>query len=101
MDDRKRSFPLHGSCGQIGSDATPVVADVRPRIGPNDELVVGNSDQVERRAAEPPRAQIVYYGTEQLVREGFAIALRAMGIEADFLPGTLCPPASSPNREEN
>jgi hypothetical protein len=100
MDDRKRSFPLHGSCGQIGSDAAPVVADVRPRIGPNDELVVGNSDQVERRAAEPPRVQIVYYGTEQLVREGFAIALCAMGIETDFLPGTLCPP-SSPNREEN
>jgi hypothetical protein len=43
-------------------------------------------------AAEPPRAQIVYYGTEQQVREGFAIALRAMGIEVDFF---------SPNREEN
>jgi hypothetical protein len=100
MNDRKRSFPLHGPCGQIGADAAPVVADARPPIGPSDELVVRNPDQVERPAAEPARAQIVYHGTEQLVREGFVIALRAMGIETDFLPGTLCPP-SSPNREDN
>jgi hypothetical protein len=101
MDDRKQSFPLHGSCGQIGSDAAPVVADVRPPIGPNDNPVAPNPDQVERLAAELPRAQIVYCGTEQQVREGFSIALRAMGIETDFLPGTLSPPPISPNRKDN
>jgi hypothetical protein len=102
LDDRKRSLPLHLLCGQIGSDAERIVADVRPSTGLNDKLVVP-PDQVERLAAESPResAQVVYYGTEQQVREGFAIALRAMGIETEFLPGTLCPPAISPNREEN
>ena len=70
------------------------MADVRPPTDLNAKLVVPNLDQVERPVAEPPRerAQIVYYGTEQQVREGFAIALRAMGIETGFLPETLCPP---------
>jgi hypothetical protein len=145
MDDRKRSLPLHGPCGQIGSDTVPIAADVRPPTDLNDKPVVPNPDQVERLkrfpakacpgldpgwvpvrarktrqiknreprfdsietekalAAEPPResAQIVFCGTEQQVREGFAIALRAMGIGTDFLPGTLCPPTIGPNREDN
>jgi hypothetical protein len=103
MDDRKRSFPLHRPCGQIGSDAAPIVACVGPSTGLNGKLVVPNPYQVERLVAEPSResAQIVYCGTEQQVREGFAMALRAMGIETDFLPGTLCPPTVSPNTEDN
>jgi len=72
MDDRKRSFPLDGPCGLIGSDVAPIVAE-----------------------------QVVYCGTEQQVREGFAIALRAMGIDTGFLPGTLYPPAISLNTEDN
>lgn len=99
MDDRKRLFPLHGPCGQIGSDAAPMVANVRSPADPNDKL--RNPGQAEQLAAELPRAQIVYCSTEQQVREGFAIALRALGMETDFLPETLCPPASSPNREDN
>jgi hypothetical protein len=64
-------------------------------------------DQVERPAAEPPResSQIVYCGTEQQVREGFAIALRAMGVAmgvmADSLPGDVALPAIGPDREDN
>ena len=100
MDDRKRSFPLHGPCGQISSDAAPMVACVGPSTGLNGKLVVPNPYQVERLVAEPPResAQVVYYGTEQQVREGFAIALHAMGIETE---SPLCPPAISANREDN
>jgi hypothetical protein len=135
VDDRKPSLSLHGPCAQIGSDAAPIVADVRPPADPNDKLVVAKPGRVERLerfrakwvpvrvkktrqidnpeprsdsietekalASEPPRAQIVYCGTEQQVREGFAIALRAMGIETEFLAGTLCPPAISANREDN
>jgi hypothetical protein len=100
MDDRKRSLSLH-SPGQIGSDVAPIMADVRPVTDLNDKPVAPNPDQVERLAAELPRAQIVYCGTEQQVREGFAVALRAMGIETDFLPGTLSPPPISPNRKDN
>jgi hypothetical protein len=103
VDDRKRTLPLHRACGRIGSDAERIAADGRPPIDLSAKLGVPNLDQVERPVAELPResAQIVYCGTEQQVREGFAIALRAMGIETEFLSGTFRPPAISPNREEN
>jgi hypothetical protein len=103
VDDRKTSISLHDLFGRDGADAASIAPGVRRYTEFEDNLVVPNPDQVERLAAEPRHesAQIVYCGTEQQVREGFAIALRVMGIETDFSPGTLCPPTISPNREDN
>ena len=42
---------------------------------------------------------MVFYGDEQLIREGFAIALRAMGLDANFLPIDI-PIPTTPNRED-
>jgi len=36
---------------------------------------------------------IVYCGNERELREGFRIALRAMGVAADFLPVDMMPSA--------
>ena len=82
MDERRRSLPHPDICEPIGSDAAPVVVP---------------------SAAEPPleNPRIVFYGDEQQVRGGFAIALRAMGLDANFLPIDIPIPISSPIREDN
>jgi hypothetical protein len=83
VDERIGPLPHHDTCERIGSDAAPVVVDIR-----RDEQPVVPGGQIEPSPAEPPRenSQIVFYGDEQQVREGFAVALRAMGLDADFLP---------------
>jgi hypothetical protein len=52
--------------------------------------------------AAPQResSTIVYCGSAQEVSEGFAIALRAMGI-ANFLPWGIAPDTKNPNTENN
>ena len=77
MDERRRSLPHPDICEPIGPDATPVV--VPP----------------------PENPRIVFCGDEQQVREGFAIALRAMGLDANFLPIDIPIRTTSPNREDN
>ena len=44
---------------------------------------------------------VVYYGTEQQVSEGFAIALRIIGVDANFLPAGTALATDSPNTEDN
>jgi hypothetical protein len=58
-------------------------------------------DQVERLPSDPvgESGQVVYCGNAQQVREGYAIALRAMGVAADFLPGNIASSTISPTRE--
>ena len=82
MDERRRSLPYPDICEPIGSDAAPVVVP---------------------SPAEPAHEnpQIVFSGDEQQVREGFALALRAMGLDANFLPIDIPLPTVSPNREDN
>lgn len=89
MDERRRSLPHQ---------------DIHERIGPASIVVKAVGESVihtEQLPAEsPPRenAQIAFYGDERQVREGFAIALRAMGVEA---PADLAPPNPNSNREDN
>ena len=103
MDERKPSISLHGLCGRIGSDAAPIVVDVRRPADLDDKLVVPTRYQVEQLLANPLRESslIVYCGNEQQVSEGFAIALRIMGGEANLLHVDIAPLATSPNREED
>jgi hypothetical protein len=77
MDKSRPSFPPHDPCGQIDTDAVPIATDVQPAAHRLD-------------AAELESSTIVYCGTAQEVSEGFAIALRSMGVEANFLPWWHC-----------
>jgi hypothetical protein len=103
MDEPKRRTSRHRLCGRIGADAAPIAVDLRRPADLDDRVVVPTSDQVERLPDDPKRESslIVYCDGEQEIREGFAIALRAMGVEANFLRAVIVPPATSSNREDN
>jgi hypothetical protein len=75
----------------------------RPSISPHDLYVVPTRDQVERLSAHPLRESsvVVYCGNEQQVSEGFAVALRAMGVEANILQADVALLATSTNREDS
>jgi hypothetical protein len=76
--DERRPFVPNEPCEQIGSDAVPIAADIQ----------------------YPPRESslVVYCDSEQLVSEGFAIALRMMGVEANVLHADIAPATNSPQR---
>jgi hypothetical protein len=103
MDESKLSTSPHGLCEGIGADQVPIAVDVRRPADPHDKLVVRTRDQAERLSADPPResSSIVYCDNEQELREGFAIALRAMGIEANFLHADTIPRAAISNRKDH
>jgi hypothetical protein len=46
-------------------------------------------------------SSVVFFGSAEQINEGFAIALRAMGVGVDILPADPAPPNTSPNGEEN
>jgi hypothetical protein len=73
MDDRQHPISLHTLDGQTDADAVPI-----------DSVCKGSS--------------VIYFGDAQRIGEGFALALRAMGIEA---PADLAPPNPNSNREDN
>jgi hypothetical protein len=77
VDDRRPTFPLHELCEPIGSDAALVALNVQRESSP-----------------------VVYCGTDQQVREGFAIALRMMGLDANFLPVGIALVTNGPNTED-
>jgi hypothetical protein len=101
MDERNRSIFLHGLGVRIRADAAPIMVDVQPPADQN-KLVVP-ADQVNRSPADHlhESSLVVYCGNVQQVSEGFAIALRAMGIEANFSQMGVALPAIGPNREYN
>lgn len=103
MDDRKHPISPQDFYARIGADAAPIVADVRRAADQDDELVVPVRDHAERLPADCLRESplIVYCGNAQQVSEGFAIALRAMGAEANFLQGDIALPTTNRNREDN
>jgi hypothetical protein len=77
MDESRPTFPHHEPCEPVGSDAAPIAQNV----------------QRERSLA-------VYCGTDRQVGEGFAIALRIMGLDANFLPWRIAPD-TNPKQEDN
>ena len=89
MDGRKNLPSPNELIEGIGADAAPIVMDVRRLANPHDK-----SAAPIRNRSEPPPAgdsQIVFCGSEQEVREGFAVALRAMGIAPDVIQGVATP----------
>jgi hypothetical protein len=79
MDDRNNPLSPDELREGIDADAAPIVRDVRRPANPHDK-----SAAPIRNRIEPPPAgdsSIVFCRSEQEVREGFAVALRAMGIE--------------------
>jgi hypothetical protein len=76
MDKPRLSITPH-SCRRIGAEAAPKRLDVS-------------------RPADPSRESSMIVYCEQELREGFAVALRAMGVGADIVP-----PAPNSTRESN
>jgi hypothetical protein len=102
MDGQKPSPPLHDLCGQPGNDAVPIAAGIEQSGGPDDSLAVSRCDSIDRPSAtQRESSPVVYYGTDERVNEGFAIALFAMGLDAHFLPADIALPAQNPNREDD
>jgi hypothetical protein len=67
MDGSKHSIPRHDVAARIDLDVEPVSADVRH---PADSSRTLNESSM-----------IAYCGDDEQVRQGFMLALRAMGIE--------------------
>lgn len=103
MDDRKDSISPHDPDGRIGADAAPMTRRVRRSTDAERKLVPPASDQAGRWPAEPLREDpvIVFCGNQQQVNEGFAIALRVMGIGPDSLRGRIPPTTNDPTRRDN
>jgi hypothetical protein len=100
VDEIKTSFPRHDSCG---SGTVLIAAGVQPSAELDDKFAAPVRDPIERPPAVLHResSTIVYCGTAQDVSEGFAIALRAMGVEANFLPWDIASDTKNPNTEDN
>ena len=97
MDDRNHSISPDSLYARLGSDAAPIIVDVRrdTDFASAEALVVDafhrSPDDVEQWRTElPDGRQVVTYcihGRE--VSQGVAAALRLMGVEADFLEGGI------------
>jgi hypothetical protein len=101
MDEPKLSISPHDLGEGRGAGAAPLAICVgRPA---DDGLPVATPDQVERLPVGLLRESsfAAYCGNERQVSEGFAIALRAMGVEADLSHEDIAPPNNNPNREDN
>lgn len=98
MYDRKASISSHDPGGRVGADSAPIAPRVRRSTDVERKLVLPVPDQTGRLPANLLREDpvVVYCGNAQRVSEGFAIALRAMGVEGD-----VGLPATSQNREDD
>ena len=76
MDGRKPPIsPSALLCGRIDADAVP-------------------TDSVRESSS------VIYFGSAQQISEGFAMALRVMGVGADILPADRALPNTSSNQED-
>lgn len=97
MDGDKHSISPHDLYARLGSDATPILIDVRRAadFANADRLVVSaihrSPDEVERWRSDLPsdHAIVTYCFHGREVSQGVAEALRVMGVEADFLEGGI------------
>ena len=79
MDGPKLPISLHFRFGRTGADDAPVTV-VNPRPA-NDSVVLSGNDEVGLPAnPHQESSHIVFCDDEQEIREGFAIALRVMGL---------------------
>ena len=70
MDEPKSKIPPYDARARFGADVAPIAVD---------EAVVAQAEAPANPRRENSHA--VYCESEQEIREGFAIALRAMGFE--------------------
>ena len=97
MDDGKHSISPNDLYARLGSEAAPIIVDVRrdADFAGADRLVADafhlSPDSVEQWRTElPSEHQVVTYCVhERQVSQGVATALRLMGVEADFLEGGI------------
>jgi rhodanese-related sulfurtransferase len=97
MDDRNRSIRPDILYAQLGSEAAPIIVDVRrdADFAGAETLVAGafhrSPDAVERWRTELPsgRQVVTYCSHGRDVSQGVAAALRLMGVEANYLEGGL------------
>jgi hypothetical protein len=103
MDDDRPSISPPDLYARFGFDVAPTMHGVRRSVDLEDKLVAPTRDQVERLSASPLRERsiVVYCGNQQQVSEGFALALRAIGVEANIQHAEVSPPATNPNREDS
>ena len=102
MDDRRPLSRLHDRDGGIGPDAVPIATDIQHSAELEDMLAVPGRDPVERLpdALQRESSMVVYCGSDQQVSEGFAIALRIMGVDASFSPASIALATNNPDRED-
>jgi hypothetical protein len=99
VDEAKPSISPDSLYEVIGPDPAPIAVDVRRPADPGDASVGPGLDlpaDFRRKSSS-----FVYCDNEQEVREGFAIALRAMGIEAIFPGADTVRRAAASNREDH
>ena len=98
MDDRKASISSHDPGGRVGADSAPLAPRVQRSTDVERKLVLPAADQAVRLPANPRGEDpvVVYCGHAQRVSEGFAIALRAMGVEGHVELAT-----TNQNKEDN
>jgi hypothetical protein len=90
MDGRKNPFSLSDDDETIDARRAPAGTDVLRHGVPDDDLT----------ARDPIQSQfIAFSGDQQQVNDGFAIALRVMGLDANFSGRDIPPLATNPNRE--
>jgi rhodanese-related sulfurtransferase len=97
MDDRNPSISPDALYGRLGSDAAPIVIDVRRETdfaGAETLLVDAihrSPDNVEEWRSELPNGRhiVTYCVHGREVSQGVAAALRLMGLEASFLEGGI------------
>jgi rhodanese-related sulfurtransferase len=97
MNDRRNSISPHALYAQLGSEAAPIIVDVRRDadfVGA-DAIVAGAfhrpPDAFEEWRADLPsgRPVVIYCMHGREVSQGIAAALRLMGVSASFLEGGI------------
>jgi hypothetical protein len=103
MDDRKTPLSSHDPDGRVGADAAPITPRVRHSAAAEHNLGLPVSDQAVRWPASPLHDDpvVVFCGNREQVNQGFAIALRVMGIDSDFSRGRIPPTTNHPIRRDN
>lgn len=97
MDDRKHSISPHDLYAQLGSEAAPIIVDVRRDadfVGADtllaDAFHCSPDDVGTWRANLPSGRQVVAYCVHgEQVSQAVTAALRNMGVEANFLEGGI------------
>jgi len=73
----------------------------KPPISSRPPCAPTGADYAAPTASVDENSSVIYFGNAQRISEGFAIALRAMGFEADILPSDIVQSDATSNPEES